>query len=229
MSDENMQLQPAEAAYASVVSNYLHNVLTPAKLARIINHATREQDILRSFMPFDAIAFTGVSGAMVAPILALKWQKGLLLVRKPNEKNHSSMLVEGMEVAKSYLIVDDLIASGDTARRIIAALKESHPLAKCVGAYTYNESYVYSAYHLQKRLFLTDSEMNMEPVEPEESVLKLDPPQDSSCGCGPLVPAPNVRRSFPSPDSDTDSPQYGSFVLKDTAPNVGVWFPNMTV
>lgn len=88
---------------------------------------------------FDAIAFRGASGALVAPAVAARLHKSLILVRKPEENAHSRMLVEGPTEIVRYVIVDDLIISGATIREIKRVVKLFSPYSKCVGIVEYNE------------------------------------------------------------------------------------------
>jgi len=85
---------------------------------------------------FDAIAFRGLSGALLAPIVALQMGKTLIAVRK-GESTHSSRDVEGDYGARRYVIIDDIVSSGDTVRAIIADIKTENPEAYCIGVYQY--------------------------------------------------------------------------------------------
>jgi hypothetical protein len=75
---------------------------------------------------FDAVAFTGTSGAAVGYILATFLHKPVICVRKRAEKNHSPYVVEGYYGSKNYLIVDDLIGSGDTMCRIVKEIDAAY-------------------------------------------------------------------------------------------------------
>lgn len=88
---------------------------------------------------FDAIAFRGLSGAMIAPIVALRLNKSLLAVRKDGEKTHSCYKVEGDYGARRYIILDDFISGGNTARAILAEVKAAVPDAEFVGFYAYHD------------------------------------------------------------------------------------------
>jgi adenine/guanine phosphoribosyltransferase-like PRPP-binding protein len=95
---------------------------------------------------FESIAFTGVSGALVAPAVAAKMKKGLILVRKNITSQHSCYLVEGHKLYRSqkYIIIDDFPSTGDTIERIIKQIKEKHnPAAKCVGVYWYSIHHIH--------------------------------------------------------------------------------------
>src|ERR1017187_8038151 len=86
---------------------YLSNLIEMDKLEETLKKAAL---ILRHYK-FDAIAFRGMSGALIAPALALKLDKTLLMVRKPKVQGdpngaHSSEMVEGDVAARTYVIVD---------------------------------------------------------------------------------------------------------------------------
>lgn len=92
---------------------------------------------------FDSIAFTGVSGSLIAIPTALAMNKTMLAVRKPEDAkcftdggSHSSRMVEGNIGSLRYIIMDDLVSSGDTMHRIINEVKIVAPQAECVGIYT---------------------------------------------------------------------------------------------
>lgn len=52
-----------------------------------------------------------MSGALIAPIVALRMNKPIIMVRKSSEKSHSSRIVEGYKAASKYVILDDLICN----------------------------------------------------------------------------------------------------------------------
>ena len=51
--------------------------------------------IKESGIECDAIAFRGMSGALVGPMVALELGKEFIMVRKRNANSHSSYMVEG--------------------------------------------------------------------------------------------------------------------------------------
>jgi orotate phosphoribosyltransferase len=73
---------------------------------------------------FDAIACQGWSGALIAPILALRLNKPMIVVRKPGENPHSTYKVEGYLQSTRYVIVDDFVRTGNTVRRIMSEIYE---------------------------------------------------------------------------------------------------------
>ena len=87
---------------------------------------------------FDTIAFRGMSGALVAPIVARDLKKEIILVRKTGEDNHSGYSLEGHVGAKKYVILDDFVSTGRTVREIIKQVKDCTETAELVGGVFYN-------------------------------------------------------------------------------------------
>ncbi len=93
--------------------------------------------ILQSGVQFDTIAFRGMSGALIAPSVADQLDKPLCMSRKEIDNSHSTYWCEGHAAICNYIIIDDLICSGDTIRALI----DSIPNATCVGIFLYNPEY----------------------------------------------------------------------------------------
>lgn len=74
--------------------------------------------------PFDAIAFTGSSGAALAYPLSFLLKMPLIHVRKSNDNFHYSRLIEGTISSKRYIIVDDFIETGKSIKRIIKSINQ---------------------------------------------------------------------------------------------------------
>jgi adenine/guanine phosphoribosyltransferase-like PRPP-binding protein len=87
-------------------------------------HFTKSIKALQSSnVEFDAIAFTGVSGSLTAPVIAFLLRKPLIVIRKATDTSkHSPYMVEGDVAASSFIIVDDFICSGKTRDTIISTL-----------------------------------------------------------------------------------------------------------
>jgi adenine/guanine phosphoribosyltransferase-like PRPP-binding protein len=81
---------------------------------------------------FDTIAFRGLSGALIAPIVAMRMGKSLMAVRK-GEQCHSHHQVEGNAATKRYVIIDDFISLGCTVHAILNEVLVFAPEAKCIG------------------------------------------------------------------------------------------------
>lgn len=106
--------------------------LTHYKLFEVMNESIKTLEPIKD--SFDAIAFRGMSGAIPAGILSIMLEKPLILVRKSRNDNHAGCLVEGDSAAKTYIIVDDFICSGETIKAIVkGVLGFTHGQAKCVG------------------------------------------------------------------------------------------------
>jgi adenine/guanine phosphoribosyltransferase-like PRPP-binding protein len=77
-----------------------------------------------------AIAGRGVSGIVPAAVVSAAYGLDLIIVRKPREDKHTTLNAQGpLKEVESYVIVDDLIDSGLTIRRIIAAMGNRQPEA----------------------------------------------------------------------------------------------------
>lgn len=110
--------------------------------SQVLNHKVRNKVIINAVCTlrkikdsFDTIACCGVSGLMVVPQIAEILDKHILLVRK-DERCYSDFKLEGVAPYR-YIIIDDLICSGNTVRHIKSSIKEEHPIAKCMGVYCY--------------------------------------------------------------------------------------------
>lgn len=91
---------------------------------------------------FEAIAFRGMSGALIAPSIADRLGKKLAIVRheKSEVRSHGQQ-VECVESFSSYIIIDDFVAGGTTVRQIVSGLKKYQSDAQCVGVYCYKMDY----------------------------------------------------------------------------------------
>ena len=101
-------------------------------------------DLKEHKVAYDTIVGTGVSGAIIVPILARALRKYAMIVRKDGQ-THSHKRCEG-QLGARWLFVDDLICTGATLTRAyehITALarQESHK-TKFVGAYMYHTALV---------------------------------------------------------------------------------------
>lgn len=116
---------------------------------------------------FDSIAFTGMSGAMIAVPIAHAMKKPLILVRKDKANCHSGRQVEGNIACKNYVIVDDLIASGETVERVQRKIFEWSPQAHCIGTLEVNNLFG-SDEEVKKILLTTYKNLNLDGTVTEE-------------------------------------------------------------
>jgi orotate phosphoribosyltransferase len=117
-------------------SPYLDNALDKAKVKLTVNKVIKL--IEKYKLEFDTIVFRGVSGALIAPIIAYRLNKQLAVIRKPSDKSHSSVLLEGYSPG-AFIIIDDLIDSGATIKTVLSAVKEHSPSANCVAIVLYRQ------------------------------------------------------------------------------------------
>ena len=109
-------------------ATHLAAVLTPRRLhwtvANVVKFLKKKE--------FDAVAFRGLSGSLIAPIVAMHMGKTLLAVRKIKGR-HSNYMVEGDYGAKTYIILDDFISTGSTIYAIMKEIHKEMKFSNCVG------------------------------------------------------------------------------------------------
>lgn len=110
-------------------SGYMEDSIVTWRLREVIR---RSVEALRSW-EFDAVAFRGMSGALIAPGVAIALDKTMILVRKTTEETHSFYRIEGDRGARTYIIVDDFESTGTTAKTIKEKIKDWAPRAVCLG------------------------------------------------------------------------------------------------
>lgn len=101
-------------------SSYSGHLFEPKKLRAVAKQLAKDIDKLQP----DAIAVRGKSGIALAFAISMVSDIPIITVRKPNESSHGTD-VEGAALSSTqeegvlrYLIVDDFVASGDTALAI---------------------------------------------------------------------------------------------------------------
>jgi len=108
-----------------IISGYLEDGLEKSSARKVIRGM--KNLIVKSNLKFDAIAYTGCSGALVAPTIAYLLNKHLIVVRK-DEGAHSFNRVEGY-VNKNepinYIIIDDFIETGKTINTIYEKIADA--------------------------------------------------------------------------------------------------------
>lgn len=105
---------------------------------------------------FDGIVVRGMSGMLMGPILADKYNLKLMIARKECEltsgNSHASYMLEGNTDFLKYVIVDDCVSMGGTVRGIIKDIqdrwdKEQSMTPRYAGLFLYNQC------HLSKNSF----------------------------------------------------------------------------
>jgi adenine/guanine phosphoribosyltransferase-like PRPP-binding protein len=136
-------------------ANWLKPLLDPATRKQIMAYSALRIRDKFSQHPVQAIAFTGLSGSIIAGPLATELECYLYAVRKIGESKHSSLGVEGLasDNALPYLIVDDFVNTGETIRRIALKVWEhTGGTAKCIGVYCWRDDEFYTGDDLAKLL-----------------------------------------------------------------------------
>ena len=121
-------------------SDYLHHVLDKSLIKQTISFVCKKIKAIEC----DSIAFSGMSGALIAPIVAYKTGKNLILVRKIKDDSHSTYAIESSSYCcKKYVVIDDLIASGKTITHIIESVNKqfADQVPECGGIILYSEDY----------------------------------------------------------------------------------------
>lgn len=121
--------------------DYLVEALRPTERTIAINKAVKRLRYLQKHkrLDFEAIAFCGASGSLLAPSIADRLDKDLIFIRKNLKNTHSIYKCEGCNDAYlKYIIIDDLISSEKTITRIMRAVKKFMIQPKCQGIYLYS-------------------------------------------------------------------------------------------
>lgn len=116
-----------------ILTDYLESALDPLKRKAKI----KKMVALARNVRFNIIAFRGNSGALLAPTLADACNKNLLMIR--TRKGHSRLTIEGAVPKRAcfYIIVDDLIDTGETIEIILRAVKRHDERMTCAGIFLY--------------------------------------------------------------------------------------------
>ena len=121
-------------------NSYFHDVQDkPLKLL------WREFKAATAGLEYDTIACRGVSGLLVAPILARLAKKHLVVSRKDNDDSHHGAKLDG-RIGDKILIIDDFMSSGETVGATIRAIiktsaktGKTYDVNNFVGFYSYRD------------------------------------------------------------------------------------------
>lgn len=139
MNNDILQ-QPIENIRKTESGEYIQG---SSHTCHVLNHKIRNKIIIKAVCDlrkisssFDSIACCGVSGMLVVPQIAELLNKHIVVVRKEGDKCYSEFRTEGVAPFR-YIILDDLICSGKTVKRIKNVLKDEYRRSICVGVYCY--------------------------------------------------------------------------------------------
>lgn len=146
-------MQSEYSPYVEIItSQYLQSALTPGDIKIIVKRLIAKL----KHLDFEAIAFQGYSGALIAPIVAYKMNKCPILVRKETFKDaHSCQAVEGLYSHKriiKYIIIDDFIDTGTTIRNINYKINQTTGTYECIGV----ALYAWHTCDIQKEIWIND-------------------------------------------------------------------------
>src|SRR5258706_474101 len=117
-----------------IQTDYLGKVYS-MEFLKLVPKAVKKIRAIKRKHPFDAIAFTGSSGAALAFPLSYLLKLPLIHVRK-GKSHYGGGQIEGTISSKRYLIIDDFIETGASIRRVIKAvnseLDDAKPVAICL-------------------------------------------------------------------------------------------------
>ena len=103
--------------------------MTPILEAGFDRRAKRMAKLIdRTGVYFEAIAFCGLSGSVISPLIAKRHECYLIGVRKKSDECHSDFVVEApyeLSHGSEYIIVDDQIDTGNTIKRIIHSIRRN--------------------------------------------------------------------------------------------------------
>jgi adenine/guanine phosphoribosyltransferase-like PRPP-binding protein len=99
-------------------------------------------DLWKHRNEFDSIVCIGMSGVVVATPVALKLNKPVVILRKPEDDSHQGLskggIINSDALGSRALLVDDFSSSGDTERGVIERVGKLG--AKVVATYWYRDS-----------------------------------------------------------------------------------------
>lgn len=121
-------------------STYLKEIYQPevykklySKVRSVVNKEWKEK-------AFEAIAFSGSSGAAIAYPVCLSLGIPMIHIRK--QKGHCHSFVEGALNVKEYAIIDDLAFTGSTLKKIKKAVESSTLTdSQCSRIFLYSQPY----------------------------------------------------------------------------------------
>lgn len=130
-------------------AGYNDHMYNREELLRTVKRIAQRLPAIMAETGADSIAVQGKSGIAVAFALQLYFDVPVMVVRKPDESSHGND-VEGNDEHDyhKYLVLDDFVASGTTAKRIIDQTDEYWGLRRrngeqpvCVGIVEYKKFY----------------------------------------------------------------------------------------
>lgn len=105
---------------------YTRQVFDHKSLKALVRQMLPRVRKLKKALKFNTLAVCGHSGIVIGSIISYRTGIPLLIVRKTGDKCNDSHEINGQIPSKcKYLIIDDLIDTGRTIRRIIKKIKSA--------------------------------------------------------------------------------------------------------
>jgi len=127
------------------VSGILSPIYTDNRL--LMGHVKERTFIINEFVrlikknkiEFDGFAGTATAGIPWASWLAMKMEKPMVYIRNQSKDHGKENLIEGrIESGKTYIVVEDLISTGQSSINTINALREKGVnVEHCIAIFTY--------------------------------------------------------------------------------------------
>lgn len=196
---------------------HLQRYIKPSDAKAIVKSCIRFLKTLE----FDAVAFRGLSGALIAPTIAMEMGKELIAVRK-HKGEHSSNMVEGDRNARTYVIVDDFIGSGNTVRVMLDEIEKYAPGAECIGvlqAYYINKKMTSDDWLTFDTLFVTEIVTNWKDDHRRrkaEEIMLRKAKEENQASARVKSYKPEMKRWTPIPEAE-DYSQWKTKELLETA------------
>lgn len=118
-------------------TNYLYDVFVVKNYTNKLKKLERKILKFKKEHKFDAIAFTGVSGAAFAFPISASLKIPLVCIRK--DKAHNLSKLEGARDINNYIIIDDFIDTGKTINKIINTIAKNESPAKLCAIFLYSD------------------------------------------------------------------------------------------
>lgn len=121
-------------------AGWLKPIHDPAELRKVTNLIVAEVSKMDPKPVF--VAVRGTSGTVIGGTVSLVSDIPLVVVRKNDDSSHAMGYgsVQGISDADGpYVIVDDLVDTGDTVRQIIRAVSTRTTRSECIAVILYSE------------------------------------------------------------------------------------------
>ena len=108
----------------------------------LLEYADKIERAIKKYCPdASAIVIRGYSGAVMGGIVSALSELPLIIVRKEEESAHSWCRVQGVDFDHKYVIIDDLIDSGNTIDQIVNKMTiNGYNMSYCAGIFLYEQN-----------------------------------------------------------------------------------------